>query len=376
MSRAKGYTSIDELRNFIRETLKETFGGGKGVPGNHLDIITDEASMKEYWVKAFTHRSIDVTNNYEILEFYGDNTIAYAFSEYIRKRFGNKVTQYTGTLLFSKYASKTFQAELSNDLNLSKYVRYNPEILPNNENVSEDILEAFFGALTLSCNDRIHLGLGIMYSYNFLVKIYDTKSIDIDKLKQDPKTQLKEIIDALGGNQPVYEKIQERSTSGLTVVRTTIFDKEFECQGRNLRVAESCAAEKILKYLEDQGINETEARKIRLERKAKSQGKEYDETRIEEPLKIYKELLMENRSIHPSSDVTYKITFISDKSRGDKSKKSKGIPMLTTASIIVSYTDINKQVVQNSVATGSGNDQATAATNAIDNFRLNYLGTV
>ena len=340
------------LREFIRGVLADVVTSPED-----LDTITSNECMKTYWVKAFTHRTIDAMNNYESLEFYGDAVIAYTFSCYIRKRFGASVTQYTGTLLSSQYISKSFQAKLSNKMGLRNQIYYDPRSLANNEDLSEDILESFFGALNNSSDDILGQGMGNIYCYNLIVKLYENENIVIEELKLDPKTYLKQMIDKLVTEQPVYEKINEQSTPGYTVVRARmpLTGQSFKGYGRNKTAAEFDAARRFIEFYETQRVTMETADEIKLLKEQRTSGEILDIDLLERAKEVYKIRLA------PSYPIVLTHTFTSNSSRPGPSGKKFFV-------LNMKYND-SKNIPQTIfIAQGIGNTRISAMNNAIAIF--------
>ena len=176
----------------------------KEVEPSHLQHFFDGVALQNYWAKCFTHASVDSTNNYEKLEFYGDKVLNHAFAEYLRLRFKDELNQANGTLLLNQYMSKKFQAQLARELGLSELIRFDPEYPRVSVSVQEDIFEAFAGCIHNIAEDRIGRGLGQVYVFNMIAELFDPIPIVLAEVEKDKKTILKEIYEKMAWGEPNY----------------------------------------------------------------------------------------------------------------------------------------------------------------------------
>ncbi len=206
------YLSVDDkkkLQDFIWSLIHPV------IEPAHAQFILDELSMDKYWIPAFTHVSFDATQgkNYEQLEFYGDKTLNHAFLAYIREVFDNKINPQQGTLMLNKYMSKMFQAGLATKLKLTDYVRYDAKIHDATVHIREDVFEAFIGAFEQCTDERIQKGLGYVYCFNYIALLFNNISINIEDVKKDDVTQLKELFEKLNWGEPNYIKSSSEDPS-------------------------------------------------------------------------------------------------------------------------------------------------------------------
>lgn len=192
---------LTHLQRKVYEILKTA-----NMPDETAYKILDGDSIINYWALVFTHKSIDTKRNYETLEFYGDKVMNFAFSQYIRSKFGKELNQEKATLLLNKWMSKKFQAQLSRQLGLVEYIWFDPEYPKVNISVQEDILEAFFGCLNNILEDKVKRGHGYIYCYDLIEALFKDVDIKLEEIQKDPKTQLKEIYDKMGWGSPQYTK--------------------------------------------------------------------------------------------------------------------------------------------------------------------------
>ena len=164
------------------------------------NILLGPIAFNKYWKNVFTHESADESlsgkENYEWFEVMGDKTMEYCFMLYFRKLIGDdNLDESSLTYIKTAFVSKEFQALIAKDLELDRYVRLG-DYVQITESIQEDILEAFFGALGAACDDLIEFGTGFSYTYNLFTLLYNRYTLDLNKIKKDDKTVLKELFEA------------------------------------------------------------------------------------------------------------------------------------------------------------------------------------
>lgn len=247
------------------------------VDPTHINPLLNEEALSNYWVPAFTHSSVDATNNYEKLEFYGDKVLNYAFASYIRQRFENKLDQEKATLLLNRYMSKKFQAELSRKLGLIELVRHDPDAPNVGIDIQEDIFESFFGAFTTLADDKIQPGLGYIYSFNLLSDIFNNIAIELSEVQKDPITQLKELFEKLQWGKPISQisPSDDLSKGEIKVEVRSITGETIGVGYGSQKAAEFQSAENALGYLSQRGITLQYAEEEKLKR-TRGQNVEFD----------------------------------------------------------------------------------------------------
>lgn len=355
---------ISILRNFIYQTIKSHIE----ISDDDLKTILSEDGMEKYWKRAFTHETVNAKDNYETLEFYGDSVIAYAFYMYIRDRFPGQINQRNGTLLSSKYASKTFQAKISKDLGLSAHIYYDRGSLNSNEDIREDTLEAFFGALNNSCDDLIGKGFGYLYCYNLLASIYNRYQIDLTQLKQDPKTLLKQLIDALyKGTSAEYERLSESSTPGSTVVRLKLpyTGEIFIGRGAKKIQAEFDAATQALQYYESQNINRDTIESYKKRTMESMTGIQREDALLEKAIAVFAKKYKEEQNLEEVPKIGYRF----DPLAGNPMRIGTTPGAHMTMSLTLLYPNIRgQQASEHAVAVGHGQNKVSASNDAIQKF--------
>lgn len=145
--------------------------------------FTDDEGLALF-LKAFTHPTFDANVNYEELEYIGDGILKGCMKQYLLRKFPNiKEEAAKSKISFEGIMSKLIHwvekgdtlATVANKLNLWAYVRGDDHTMnTNKKKVTEDVLEAFIGALVQIVDDRVKIGLGYHYAYIFTTNILDT----------------------------------------------------------------------------------------------------------------------------------------------------------------------------------------------------------
>ena len=267
------------FRTFIKGLLRLS-----GISKKYLGTLTDDKSL-EIYQQAFTHPSVDPLSNYEWWEILGDSTLNKAIVWYVSRRFpilqnpeGVKVI---ARLKINMVSKKKF-AEIAEQLGMKPFIRINYDTVSAQNSVlmrsiSEDVLEAFFGATEWIIDTRIEPGAGYGICYLILKKILDATDISLDYNDlYDAITRLKETMDAHrsrfpgtiryvridrpppsipegegGGWNPPLQHVQVLY-NGHGAVGSLLLG---EAQGRTLDDAKQVAAQKAIHFLEHRGIS-------------------------------------------------------------------------------------------------------------------------
>lgn len=201
---------LGKLKSKTIETILDSeYNGFKGI---------------QHYGFAFTHKSIDDTNNYETYEFKGDSTANNCLVWYFSRRFPElNTTDNVKTLARLKinYGSKKMFYTLGEKLGMWDYITAGTEtrvtkskkkvdgrmMTVENENIIdikqtkkksllEDSFEAFIGVTQILLDEFVKNGTGYKICYNIIKKLYDELEIKLDhKSLYDPKTRLKELFD-------------------------------------------------------------------------------------------------------------------------------------------------------------------------------------
>jgi len=166
--------------NFIRKIVQSNSDEDIELYNDLKKLLTFSPKKINKYKKAFTHRSVQITDkkgipiNYERLEFLGDSILGSVISSYLYKKVPNGSEGYL-TQMRSKIVSRAHLNELGKDLGLIRFVKSNIEQTNVGENIHGNIFEALVGA--------IYIDKG----YNFCQKFIHAKVIipyvDIEKLE-------------------------------------------------------------------------------------------------------------------------------------------------------------------------------------------------
>ena len=222
------------------------------------------------WEKAFTHKSYDPINSYEILEFLGDSAMELMFKMYLSERYANEITsgkigEATLTNLKNVYIAKMYQAPISIEYRFPEFVRSRVE---NTTHIAEDLIESFTGALVQTSNN-IKPGFGYINAYNFILWIFENRDIDLKTYMFGPaKTQIQQAFSNLGWGSPVisrgknsdgYETIiislNELAKKSLKEMGYKINDMIGTGVARTDKMSEALAYDNALKYFISQGLD-------------------------------------------------------------------------------------------------------------------------
>lgn len=155
--------------------------------------------------QAFTHKSFDNENNYEILELLGDASLTKNIVWYIFDRFpdlhcpeGVKVL----SRLKINFVSKQTYSSIADKLNFWDFI--SADTLTRStmkKTLLEDVFESFFAVTELVLDKLERRGIGIEFSRQIISSLFDDIDIPIDYYSlYDSKTILKENIDFLISN--------------------------------------------------------------------------------------------------------------------------------------------------------------------------------
>src|SRR5690625_285262 len=67
---------------------------GISMTNEQVNEIFSSDAVENYWVPAFTHKTVDAANNYETFELFGDKGVGCATPQYMRKIFGKDITEH------------------------------------------------------------------------------------------------------------------------------------------------------------------------------------------------------------------------------------------------------------------------------------------
>ena len=216
--------SIKELENIIKYNFKD----------------------KSLLSKALTHKSFNINNNNEKLEFLGDRVLGLIISKNLLLRYPNEKEG----VIDKKYANlvnKKKCAEIANSLNLKKYMLLGSNYKKNenkNEKISGDCLEALIGAIFLDST--------LKNAEKFILKYWDSSLKKSNLTIIDSKTKLQEYSLKKYKKLPTYTLLK---TSGphhkpvFKVIAKTPDSKKVTAIGSSKKEAQQNAAKKLIEEL-------------------------------------------------------------------------------------------------------------------------------
>lgn len=206
----------EEFKSFIQSLLAKG-----GIKKDYIDLATDDTSIKVFH-KAFTSETVDMNNNYQVLEMKGDVTANKFIINYMYDRFP-KLNCIKGVKIVARlrinYGSKTSFSEIARSLGFWKYISATVNVRKYEmKDLLEDVFEAFIGAIEQILDTKTRrIGFGYSCAYHVLKSIFDEKQISLKyEDLYDSKTRLKELFDyykdKLGPLTYEYDKITNKST--------------------------------------------------------------------------------------------------------------------------------------------------------------------
>lgn len=172
------YAPRDEsFTKFIRTLL---------LRGNLLeDSINALLSSPKYinrFKNAFTHETADPDNNYQFLEKIGDSCVNKCIRFYIIKKFPklhNKQGVEYISELESNWKSTAYLSQFADKLNFKKFISADEDSINKNIRArSEDVFEAFVGALELNIDDYKGDCTGYGVCYKFVSSMLDDIKVE------------------------------------------------------------------------------------------------------------------------------------------------------------------------------------------------------
>jgi dsRNA-specific ribonuclease len=157
-----------------------------------------EFDMMPFWIKSFTHKTIDVNilNNYENFEFLGDAFVAAAFNLYVYNYFEGNIDEVAMTNYKKQYMAKLYQADISRFMKLGDWIRLS-SVENRGNDIYEDAFESFNGALHM-VGDRVRPGFGYILVRKLIDLIFTNIKLDARFGQQDAKTVVLQMFQGLG----------------------------------------------------------------------------------------------------------------------------------------------------------------------------------
>jgi|688.fasta_scaffold30917_10 dsRNA-specific ribonuclease len=258
--------------NIDKEFILNTFKNSSISP-KYINVLVTEKSLKMYQI-AFTSKSLDLKNNYELFEYIGDAVLGnaivwYFYSAFPQLRCSSEI-KILNRLKIIHASSESF-SDIAISLNFLPRIHASEEEFNDEEkkqHLLEDVFEAFIGVTKIVLTEHFGLpGIGDEIVYNFISPIFEKKKIsfETDDL-YDAKTRLKELFDNKTETNPVFVSfgsvIYEENTNNTTIPPTYSTRLSFKNNknikffgiGRTKQAREKNAAQQALEYLKNNGF--------------------------------------------------------------------------------------------------------------------------
>jgi len=179
-----------------------------------IEVMTTNKDLQKLWVKAWTHETYDIEENYETLETIGDGAVGYSFISFI---LDNDPTVDEGelTALKSKSCDKNAFRQISWELKMDTWLRFGGGV-KSNTNTAEDVVESFCGVLQVAGTYYLEKkditfvpGSGIKYVYDFIEFLYGKVVFSPEMYISDPKSALLQAAEGLVGGIGIGNAIVE-----------------------------------------------------------------------------------------------------------------------------------------------------------------------
>jgi dsRNA-specific ribonuclease len=194
------------------------------------------AENMAYWFDVFTHKSVDLENNYETYETIGDKAYALNMVEFLYNYGNNKnvdISSDSITNFIKEYGSKNFLSSIGIGEAVYPWLRILKVAKESKDkksvNVKEDLVESIFGALYIIGN-KTKIGAGCFLAnhyFNFIFKGF-TLSNEILQ-KKDLKTNFNQIFEQIGlkDHTPLPEDISTNKYKNEYKYKLEFTDKAY-----------------------------------------------------------------------------------------------------------------------------------------------------
>lgn len=170
----------------------------------------EDISNSNLFELAFTHSSYHSKNNFEYLEFKGDAIFNLAISQYIRIRFPLIQSAKWFNKLNLALHKTSYMCAIAKKEGFEKYVRLGSNHAiksdADKEELMEDLLEAFCGAIMCYCDEHFGIGSGYAIVFSLVTSFFEKHihlSLDYDVFF-DIKSRAKELVESNLPNKPIW----------------------------------------------------------------------------------------------------------------------------------------------------------------------------
>ena len=241
----------EEFRKFLHHILLNIMR----IPEEKVNLLLQDHFA--LFVQAFTHRSVDPSQNYEILELLGDAVLTFCILDYLVKRFpqledpsGKHVS--TLSRLKINFVSKKIYGECARNLNFLPFIA-SDQLTRKEDDVSllEDVFEAFARAVYKGLSQIEQIRTDMMISagpiLRMLTYIFDQKQISLEyEDLYDARSRLKELSEKLSQQLAPIDTTRKYDRNGRIVFTSVIKETTGTIWGtgqgltKNQSVQEAC----------------------------------------------------------------------------------------------------------------------------------------
>lgn len=182
---------------------------------------------RAYIIKALTHSSTGLAQNYERLEFLGDRVLGLVIAELLFKKFPDEPEGDLAKRLAALVQGE-FLAEISTEINMGAYIQFSDAERVSggaqNENILADVMEAVIGAL--------YLDGGFEKCRLLIERLWKDRLFKMNAPPQHPKTVLQEWAQSQSLPLPLYEIIGQSGPD-----HAPVFDVKLSIEGHGEVIA-------------------------------------------------------------------------------------------------------------------------------------------
>ena len=209
-----------DFQYLIRKILKNA-----KIKDHYIDALLDEDGFKKYDI-AFTSKSANETDNYEVYEQLGDLSANKFIVSYMYRKFPKlKCSECVKIVarLRILYGSKQTFCVIAENLGFWPFISADEEQRnTEKKKLLEDTFEAFIGVTELMIDEKIRYNVGYAIVYEVLHSVFETVNISLKyEDLYDAKTRLKELFDLYNKGDSNIGTLQYEETKDLETRLTT-----------------------------------------------------------------------------------------------------------------------------------------------------------
>jgi len=209
-----------DFQYLIRKILKNA-----KIKDHYIDALLDEDGFKKYDI-AFTSKSANETDNYEVYEQLGDLSANKFIVSYMYRKFPKlKCSECVKIVarLRILYGSKQTFCVIAENLGFWPFISADEEQRnTEKKKLLEDTFEAFIGVTELMIDEKIRHNVGYAIVYEILHTVFETVNISLKyEDLYDAKTRLKELFDLYNKGDSNIGTLQYEETKDLETRLTT-----------------------------------------------------------------------------------------------------------------------------------------------------------